>query len=220
VKLKDWADKVGIKYLTAYRWFKNNTLPVRAYQTNTGTILVEDEDVDMGTNVDINDKNIISNSMSLFLKKTVEYSKNNSSVEDFAAYLLSNFQFVFNDLLDIKINNNKYSKQKPSSEEILKQFQGSLVHYKEREEELRQVKKAIKNDPNYQKTFSKFEKKLQQSEIEKSKFNSIDNTFNDVDQIKTSVLLEVEDNLVDNVINYPKDNAILSEKKPKTRKNK
>lgn len=43
MKLSDWAEKQGITYRTAWQWFKNGTLPVRAIQTPTGTILVEPE---------------------------------------------------------------------------------------------------------------------------------------------------------------------------------
>ena len=60
--------------------------------------------------------------MSLFLKKTVEFSKNNSSVEDFAAYVLSNFSLKLNSVTE----SPKYSKNKPKSEDIQKHFQQFL----------------------------------------------------------------------------------------------
>ena len=44
MKLSTWAKQNGIKYHTAWRWFHNGTLPVRARQVATGTILVEAED--------------------------------------------------------------------------------------------------------------------------------------------------------------------------------
>ncbi len=44
MKLADWARSQGISYLTAYRWFRNGTLPVRSRQMPTGTILVEVDD--------------------------------------------------------------------------------------------------------------------------------------------------------------------------------
>ena len=40
MKLSAWAKEQGIGYLTAWRWFKNGTLPVPAVQLKTGTILV------------------------------------------------------------------------------------------------------------------------------------------------------------------------------------
>lgn len=113
MKLKDWSESVGVKYITAYRWFKAGILPVKAYQTQSGTIIVDDIQETNATD------NISSDALSLFLKKTVEFSKNNSSIEDFAAYVISNFQ--------LKINNTsespKYSKQKPKSEDVQKHFQ-------------------------------------------------------------------------------------------------
>ena len=40
MKLADWARSQGIRYHTAYKWFRDGTLPVPAFQTETGTILV------------------------------------------------------------------------------------------------------------------------------------------------------------------------------------
>lgn len=45
MKLSQWAKKNGISYTTAYSWFKNGNLPVPAIQTNTGTILIQNEDI-------------------------------------------------------------------------------------------------------------------------------------------------------------------------------
>lgn len=42
MKLSEWAKRQGITYRTAWRWFRKGILPVRAYQTETGTIIVED----------------------------------------------------------------------------------------------------------------------------------------------------------------------------------
>jgi hypothetical protein len=119
MKLSDWAKKQGISYLTAYRWFKGGSLPVEAYQSDSGTIIVDDPNFSESPMPNNNQSN---DSMSLFLKKTVEFSKNNSSVEDFAAYVLSNFS--------LKLNNNdsspKYSKNKPKPEDVQKHFQKFL----------------------------------------------------------------------------------------------
>jgi len=41
MKLSDWAKQQGIAYITAWRWFKQGKLPVSAYKTPTGMILVE-----------------------------------------------------------------------------------------------------------------------------------------------------------------------------------
>lgn len=45
MRLVDWAKKEGISYRTAWRWFHAGKLPVPAIQTETGMILVKDEDV-------------------------------------------------------------------------------------------------------------------------------------------------------------------------------
>jgi hypothetical protein len=41
VKLSVWAERQGVHYMTAWRWWKAGTLPVRAHQTESGTILVD-----------------------------------------------------------------------------------------------------------------------------------------------------------------------------------
>src|ERR1700736_6696009 len=41
MKLSRWAQQEGIRYQTAWKWFKDGTLPVTARQTATGTILVD-----------------------------------------------------------------------------------------------------------------------------------------------------------------------------------
>jgi predicted site-specific integrase-resolvase len=43
LKLSQWAKKQGIHYNTAYRWFRNGTLPVKSYKTKSNTILVEED---------------------------------------------------------------------------------------------------------------------------------------------------------------------------------
>lgn len=120
MKLKDWADKQGIAYLTAYRWFRDGKLPVKAYQTESGTIIVEAEPDNVEKPMASNSQT--SDIMSIFLKKTVEFSKNNTSVEDFAAYILSNFSLKLNSGPDTP----KYSRNKPKPEDIQKHFQQFL----------------------------------------------------------------------------------------------
>lgn len=41
IKLSTWAKENSISYLTAYRLFKSNKLPVKSIRLDTGTILVE-----------------------------------------------------------------------------------------------------------------------------------------------------------------------------------
>jgi putative resolvase len=43
MKLSDWAQREGIHYTTAWRWWRAGKLPVPARQTSTGTILVDVE---------------------------------------------------------------------------------------------------------------------------------------------------------------------------------
>lgn len=45
-KLSKWAKENDVTYVTAFNWFKAGKLPVKAIQTETGTILVEvDENI-------------------------------------------------------------------------------------------------------------------------------------------------------------------------------
>lgn len=119
MKLSDWADKQGIAYLTAYRWFKSGRLPVSAYQSESGTIIVQDEsEVPEQSMVSLQSSDIIS----IVLKKTVELSKINASVEDFAAWVLSNFTLRPN----ISTEGPKYSRMKPKPEEIQNHFKQFL----------------------------------------------------------------------------------------------
>lgn len=110
MKLADWAKKQGISYLTAYRWFKDGKFPVKAYQSESGTIIVQDE-------TELSD-NQANNAVSIFLKKTVEFSKNKASIEDFAAYVLTNFLLKSSNNLDAL----QYSKLKPKQEDIPNHF--------------------------------------------------------------------------------------------------
>lgn len=119
MKLSDWAKKQGISYLTAYRWFKDGKLPIKAYQSGSGTIIVQDDEIESAEETVASQNNDI---MSLLLKKTVEFSKNNASVEDFAAYILSNFSLKLNSSND----HPRYSRVKPKPEDVQKHFQQFL----------------------------------------------------------------------------------------------
>lgn len=111
IKLSKWCEKSGISYLTAWRWFKKDKMPVRAYQTNSGTILVEIEE-------DNNDQVEQHDATSLFFKKTIEYGNNKSTVEDFAAYIFSTFNLSIKEKESVP----RYSKNKPRPEEIQDHF--------------------------------------------------------------------------------------------------
>ena len=41
MKLSAWAEREGVHYMTAWRWWKAGKLPVPAYQTPSGSIIVE-----------------------------------------------------------------------------------------------------------------------------------------------------------------------------------
>lgn len=116
MKLSVWAKKQGISYITAWRWFSEGRLPVKAYRSDSGTIIVQDESE---TSEQVMGNNQSNDAMSMILKKTVEFSKNNGTVEDFAAWVLSNFQLKVNAGPD----SPKYSRVKPKSEDIQKHFQ-------------------------------------------------------------------------------------------------
>jgi predicted site-specific integrase-resolvase len=45
MKLREWAEKQGVSYRTALRWFHAGTLPVEAEQVATGTIIVKLESI-------------------------------------------------------------------------------------------------------------------------------------------------------------------------------
>jgi len=43
MKLSRWAKQEDISYRTAHRWFKSGKLPVKSYQTKTGSIFVKED---------------------------------------------------------------------------------------------------------------------------------------------------------------------------------
>lgn len=120
MKLKDWADKQGISYLTAWRWFKAGDPRLsNAYQSESGTIIVPEEQASSELEMSsIQDSDI----MSVILKKTVEFSKNQYAIEDFTAWILSNFTLKVKGISE----SPKYTKVKPRSEEVQKHFQQFL----------------------------------------------------------------------------------------------
>jgi hypothetical protein len=134
IKLKEWADRHNLSYLTANRHFHAGMIP-GAVQLDSGTILVEDDTLEQNmAGSSTND------AMSLFLKKTVEFSKNNSSVEDFAAYVISNFQIK---MMNVAEPSPRYSRVKPKPEQVQAHFQQFLPD-KEKEDHLRTIKSLIK----------------------------------------------------------------------------
>jgi hypothetical protein len=110
IKLKDYCKKNSISYITGYRWFKAGNLP-GATQTESGTILVDD---DFG----IAKEQIQNDSLSFLLKKVVEFSKNNSTIEDFAAYMLNTFDLKIKETVDDPL----YTRKLPDSETVQAHF--------------------------------------------------------------------------------------------------
>jgi hypothetical protein len=91
IKLAKYAQNHGISYITAYRWFKEGKMPpgVYAYQTATGTILVDDNPVAVNNQLN-------ANAAADLVKKAVEFGQNDGTVADFAAYVLSNYKLEIN----------------------------------------------------------------------------------------------------------------------------
>jgi hypothetical protein len=120
MKLKDWADKQGISYLTAWRWFKaGDPRLANAYQSESGTIIVPDESASSELSMNsVQDSDV----MAVILKKTVEFSKNEYAIEDFAAWILSNFTLKIKGISD----SPKYSKVKPKPEQVQEHFKQFL----------------------------------------------------------------------------------------------
>lgn len=127
MKLKEWADKCGITYLTAYKWFKAGTLPVKAYQAQSGTIIIDNDDCDemfpQSTNINPENQDVTT----IILNKVIEFNNNGASIVDFASYILSNFSLK----LKSSIDSPRYSKNKPKSEDIQKHFQ-QFIHKAEK----------------------------------------------------------------------------------------
>lgn len=44
MKLSHWAKKQGITYKTAWKWVRDNKMPVEWYKTPTGTIIVKENE--------------------------------------------------------------------------------------------------------------------------------------------------------------------------------
>lgn len=110
MKLSDWADKNGIAYITAYRWFKSGKLPkgVTGHQTDSGTIIVQNSEENKVTENDVT---------TLFLQKMNEFTNENCSIPEFAAYVLNNFQLkphqsIQNEFSDLANKNYLIDKQK------------------------------------------------------------------------------------------------------------
>jgi len=63
MKLSTWAKQQGICYMTAWRWFRQGVMPVKATQLPTGTIIIQDD----------------NQNASSFIKRNVVYSRVSSA---------------------------------------------------------------------------------------------------------------------------------------------
>jgi hypothetical protein len=114
VKLKAWAESLNIEYLTAWRWHNSGKMPVKSYQTPSGTIFVEvEEDSDVEETFD----DSVDSPVSQIIKKAVEMSKSGGPVEDFATFVLSNFK-----LSKQEPDRQSNQKSKPTQEMTNKHF--------------------------------------------------------------------------------------------------
>lgn len=130
MKLGDWAKKENLSYMTCYRWFKEGKLPPtikKAYQTETGTIMVE-----------LNDDNINQPSetdpVSKLLNKAFEYTQEQKSIFDFTSYVVTNFYI------------SEKEKQKPEKEKSnnLKIKQNKAEYFEKVINEINQNKEDLK----------------------------------------------------------------------------
>ncbi len=126
MKLIEWAHKQGISYLTAYRWFKaGDPRLADAYQSDSGTIIVPSLDINAENTME--SVTLPMNAMSAFIKKTVEFSKNNGAIEDFAAWVLSNFNLIENSNSDIrKPTKAEIKKRKQTDQEIQNHYRALI----------------------------------------------------------------------------------------------
>lgn len=105
IKLKEFCARNSISYITGYRWFKDGQI-AGAFQTDSKTILVPENAMLPKVEDTSND------ALSLFLTSTVEFIKNNATVEEFASFVIANFQLklnasTYNDLPKFKIKSKE-----------------------------------------------------------------------------------------------------------------
>ena len=105
-------------------------------------------------------KNVDMETLSLFLKKTGEFSGRQSSIEDFAAYVLSNFQLTANSVAELE------PLFKMSEEARSYKVQKELLKTLPPQEEVERLKNLKNQSKNYYETVRK--QKEIEAEIEKT----------------------------------------------------
>lgn len=98
MKLADWAKKNNISYISAWRAYKKGEIP-NAKQSATGRVCIDEEDFE-----EENEYFSDETSISQLLKKTAELSNNGGSVEDLAAYVITNCDFKLNNTSSLTAN--------------------------------------------------------------------------------------------------------------------
>jgi hypothetical protein len=139
IKLSEWCERTGVSYNTAWRWVQKGAFPAQTYQTSSGAIMVEDDNIEQ---TDTTNK-----ALSLFLTKTVEHIKNNSSIEEFAAFVIANFQLRLNtpEIKSIKSTKAPRIKtQDEQSQDARTHFQQQSPFSQEKEASLREAKIKLK----------------------------------------------------------------------------
>jgi hypothetical protein len=185
VKLKDWAEQNNMNYLTANRKFHAGQIP-GAYQESSGIIMV-----------DLDKKANNNDVLSYFLLKTVEFSKSNSSVEEFAAFVIGNFQLKFN---KTGLDNNESEKStrvkatNPDAQQAqISEWYKSQFPSQEKQQELKQIKELIKNSKQKYST-EEFENHLRE-------FKESEKMYDDIEDYLTnhSEITEQEKSIIDNL---------------------
>lgn len=70
MKLSEWAKQNGLTYKTAWNLFKENKLPVKTIQLESGTILIEEDNKDL-----IQIKNHINKTVKFFINEFCDKEK-------------------------------------------------------------------------------------------------------------------------------------------------
>jgi hypothetical protein len=142
MKLKDWAVKTGIDYQTAYRWFKDNKLPVRAYQSKSGSIIVDEENI-----MPQEKKETSSEVVSKLIHTAMEYTKNKSSILDYMGWITDEFIL---EAKPSKVLVNKIAKKDKITEiDYHENYNLMLDNQAKTTERCKKIREKIKKDGYY-----------------------------------------------------------------------
>lgn len=87
MKLSDWAKKQGLNYQTAYRWYKAGKLPASAYQADSGTIIITDDNHSNKQETEMKLSNVPSHS----IRKELDQLYNIFNAYPSTSFLFDNF---------------------------------------------------------------------------------------------------------------------------------